>query len=130
MNPKTKLTAAKFLKFLKEEMQLKEPFKVKFISDRSTSEPLMKTYADYHPSSGDVRVYIKNRGAADVLRSIAHELVHHMQREQNKLSNNVQDVGGDIENEANAKAGELVKKFGYANPEIAIYDKLFMDLES
>jgi hypothetical protein len=36
-----------------------------------------------------------------------------------------QDVVGKIEDEANAVAGQLVKKFGYENPDLAIYNKNF-----
>jgi Zn-dependent peptidase ImmA (M78 family) len=47
----------------------------------------------------------------DILRSIAHELVHQMQHEEGRIEYPVQDVGGEIEDEANAKAGSIVKSF-------------------
>jgi hypothetical protein len=52
------------------------------------------------------------------MRSLAHELVHYKQYEDRELDGEIKDVGGDIENEANAKAGELVKKYGYINRKI------------
>jgi hypothetical protein len=56
----------------------------------------------------------------DVLRSIAHELVHHLQNQRGELDG-TKNEGGDgspWENEANAKAGELIRIFGRQNPEI------------
>jgi hypothetical protein len=53
---------------------------------------------------------------ADILRTLAHELVHHHQ----KLNGDELDGedGSDTENEANARAGVIMRKFGRENPEI------------
>jgi hypothetical protein len=114
-----KLTIAKFIRFVKKELGFIKPYKVYLVTERDES---MKTYAFYNPENFDVKVYIKNRGLGDILRSIAHEFVHHKQNEDGRLEFPVQDVGGDIEDEANARAGSLVKKFGYENPELKIYE--------
>ncbi len=55
----------------------------------------------------------EDRAVIDVLRTIAHELVHMMQMERGDftLDSEVQDVGGVIEDEANAVAGQLIKSF-------------------
>jgi len=113
-----KLAIAKFLRFVKKELTLVKPFKVVLVTQRDDS---LKTYAYYDPKSFELKVYIKNRGLADILRSIGHELVHHKQNEQGRLEQAVQDVGGEIEDEANSRAGSLIKKFGYENPELQIY---------
>jgi hypothetical protein len=49
----------------------------------------------------------------DICRSIAHELTHNKQREIEsfKMDEKVQNIGGWIEDEANAKAGILIKDF-------------------
>jgi len=117
-----KYICVKFIKFINDELSFKQPFKVKFTKNRDDD---LKTYAYYNPNENTVKVYYKNRGLADVLRSIAHELIHHHQNENGKLEQPVQDVGGQIEDEANSVAGQLVKKFGYANPKLAIYEKIF-----
>lgn len=110
----------KFIKFLRDELNLNLPFKVKLVTNRDED---LKTYAYYDPNSGFIKVYCKNRGLADVLRSVAHELIHHLQNERGDLNGPVQDVGGEIEDEANSVAGQLVKKFGYQNPKLMIYAK-------
>lgn len=114
-----KLAIAKFIRFVKNELGFKKPFKVYLVTHRDES---MKTYAFYNPENFDVKVYTKNRALGDILRSIAHEFVHHKQNEDGRLELPVKDVGGEIEDEANARAGSLVKKFGYENPELKIYE--------
>ena len=120
MDKISKYALFKFIKFLRDELNLETPFKVQLVTNRSED---LKTYAYYDPSSGLIKVYCKDRGLADVLRSVAHELIHHLQNQRGELNQPVPDVGGKIEDEANAVAGQLVKKFGYANPDLAIYGK-------
>jgi Zn-dependent peptidase ImmA (M78 family) len=118
MDSINKYIVVKFLKFVNDELSLNQPFKVKLVTQRDGD---LKTYAYYDPNNGLIKVYCKNRGMADVLRSIAHELIHHHQNQSGKLDQPTQDIGGEIEDEANSVAGQLVKKFGYANPKLAIY---------
>lgn len=120
MDKTSKYVMIKFIKFLRDELNLNLPFKVRLVTNRDED---LKTYAYYDPNSGFIKVYCKNRGLADVLRSVAHELIHHLQNERGDLNGPVQDVGGEIEDEANSVAGQLVKKFGYQNPELMIYAK-------
>lgn len=120
MDKLNKYAIVKFIKFANDELNLNQPFKVKLVKQRDDD---LRTYAYYNPTNGDVKVYCKDRGLADVLRSIAHELIHHQQNQMGKLEQPTQDVGGEIEDEANSVAGQLVKKFGYANPKLAIYAK-------
>jgi len=84
----------------------------------------LKTTAQYDPSNHHVMVNAKNRHFGDVLRSIAHELVHHKQNVKGELSGPVQDVGGDIEDEANARAGALLKSFAYQEGPERIYEQV------
>ena len=120
MDKLNKYTIVKFIKFANDELNLNQPFKVNLVTQRDDD---LRTYAYYNPQNGDVKVYCKDRGLADVLRSIAHELIHHQQNQMGKLEEPTQDIGGEIEDEANSVAGQLVKKFGYANPKLAIYAK-------
>jgi hypothetical protein len=125
----------KFIQILKEEIQYKAQFSsnerrhiesfIKFIlSELGINEEIdiilqndkngIKTTAVYNYGGGQpstIKVYCRERLLVDVLRSIAHEMVHHMQFENGKLEDKPQNVGGPIEDEANAKAGELVKKY-------------------
>ena len=56
------------------------------------------------------------------MRSIAHELTHLKQDKEGRLQDNNHDenneAGSPIENEANAVAGQIIRKFGEEYPEI------------
>lgn len=106
----------KFIDFCRDYLELKTPFKVKLTKDRED----ITTTAYYNVYTHDVCVYIKDRAIMDIMRSVAHELVHHYQNE-NGMLDNIAENGADgspIENEANAKAGEIIRVFGKQNPEI------------
>lgn len=107
-----------FLDFCQDSLGYETPASVELVTDRDK----LVTLASYNLNDNSVRVYSKNRALADVLRSIAHELVHHKQLEDGRIdvNNPPQDVGGEIEDEANAVAGQLVKAFGYTG--INIYE--------
>ena len=93
MDKLNKYAIVKFIKFINDELNINDPFKVKLVMQRDDE---LRTYAYYNPSNGDVKVYCKNRGLADVLRSIAHELIHHHQNQMGKLEEPTQDIGGEI----------------------------------
>jgi Zn-dependent peptidase ImmA (M78 family) len=59
------------------------------------------------------------------MRSVAHELVHHHQNERGDLKGHAEEGadGSIIENEANSKAGEIIRIFGKQNPEIYTNNK-------
>jgi hypothetical protein len=55
---------------------------------------------------------------ADILRTLAHELVHRRQDEQGRIDYNSGDTGSEIENEANSTAGVLLRNFGKVHENI------------
>lgn len=109
----------KFVKFVKDELGIKE---MPTISVQNHREGLKTTANyDYTKENKVVKVCSKNRALVDVMRSIAHELVHHKQFEQGRLKVKPPDIGGEIEDEANAKAGQFIKMF--AKIDQTIYDE-------
>ena len=60
-------------------------------------------------------VVTKDRHPIDVMRTLAHELVHHKQRLAGQQMDGAD--GSDTENQANAIAGVILRKFGKAYPE-------------
>ena len=58
---------------------------IRFVSDPRNYGTLSKT-AEYDPSKMTVSVYVDGRHPKDILRSIAHELVHHHQNERGDLT--------------------------------------------
>jgi len=86
------------------------------ISYNSKEAQEMASFGKNTPATGIIRVIAANRNLADVLRTLAHELVHRKQEKEGKLYNDAGDDGSNIENEANAEAAIIMRKFGKANP--------------
>jgi len=86
------------------------------ISYDPTEAAEMKSFGKQTPSTGIIRVIATNRNLADVLRTLAHELVHRKQEKEGRLYNGAGEDGSDIENEANAEAAIIMRRFGKANP--------------
>lgn len=80
------------------------------------------SFGSYAPSSGEIVIQTKGRHPVDVLRTLAHELVHHKQKENGEITDkNVEEsgkTGSKIENKANAEAGVMMRKFGKKNPKM------------
>lgn len=79
------------------------------------------TTAAYLPNDLIVKARAGGRMFIDCCRSVAHELVHHWQMENGLINGPIQDVGGPEENQANAVAGSLVKKFTYDKGKDVVY---------
>ena len=73
------------------------------------------SFGGYNPSTSEIVIQTKDRHPMDVLRTLAHELVHHKQRENGEITDdNVEEsgkTGSKIENHANAKAGAMMRDF-------------------
>ena len=69
----------------------------------------IRTTAFYNPSNHKIVVYGKDRAVVDICRSIAHELTHMQQMIENRITFPVQDVGGEIEDEA---INLVIQKYG------------------
>ncbi len=107
--------AKEFIKFVVKELGMKSlPNDIKFVGDEYSTQHL--TFGTYSPTTNEIIIVKGNRHPADVLRTLAHELVHHKQREDGDELNG--EEGSNTENEANAKAGELMRKFRTLQPEI------------
>ena len=108
-----------FVKFVKEQLELKT---VPTISIQSSRNGLKTTANyDYTKENKVIKVNGKNRALVDIMRSVAHEMVHHKQFEQGRLKEQPPDIGGEIEDEANAKAGQYIKMYAKEDP--TIYDE-------
>jgi hypothetical protein len=112
----------RFVDFVKKELDIENDVNIKYQTDKEG----IKTTAVYKYQDGgdeefeqsEVKVYTKERALQDIMRSVAHELVHHQQNERGDLKGKISNVGGRIEDEANAVAGQLLKKYGIQYPEI------------
>jgi len=86
------------------------------ISYDPTEAAEMTSFGKNTPSTGIIRVVATNRNLADVLRTLAHELVHRKQKNEGRLYMGAGSDGSDIENEANSEAAIIMRRFGKSNP--------------
>jgi hypothetical protein len=78
-----------FLDYAQSYMGLRSVPDIEFIHDEQNGKNILGKTAQYDPGASEIHVYSYGRHPKDMLRSIAHELVHHMQNEQGRLN-----VGG------------------------------------
>jgi hypothetical protein len=117
LNDDNKEKLNSFVKFVKEQLEIKTVPTIKIQNNREG----LKTTAnyDYTKENKIIKVCSKGRALVDVLRSIAHEMVHHKQYEDGRLNGpQPPDIGGEIEDEANAKAGQYIKMYSKIDPTI------------
>lgn len=98
-----------FLLYVQEEIGIETLPKVHLVTDRSFAVT-NRSFGAYKPSSRELFVYIANRNTADVLRTLAHELVHHRQCEIGMDMDG--ETGSYVENQANSIAGVLLRNYG------------------
>jgi hypothetical protein len=87
-----------------------------FVINSPTYSQEYKSFGGYYPQQQEIKIVVHNRNMADILRTLAHELVHHMQNLNGEELNG--EDGSSTENEANAMAGIIMREFGRENPEI------------
>jgi hypothetical protein len=101
----------KFLPFVQQHLELSDLPEIELLN-----EPLKGTFGRY--SDGNIRVMAHGRHPIDVLRTLAHELVHYKQDSEGRIHDDSGETGSDEENEANAVAGVIMRDFDQANPEL------------
>ena len=72
-----------------QKLGFQKPPVIVFDSDPSNQANVLGKTAYYDPQSFEVHIFIDGRHPKDMLRSIAHELIHHQQNLEGRL-----DVGG------------------------------------
>lgn len=99
-----------FVNFTCAKLQIQEPVTVVI---RKGRDEYIATTASYLPSENENHIRAGGRAIVDICRSIGHELTHNKQRELGIFNpgDNVQNIGGKIEDEANSIAGILIKDF-------------------
>ena len=108
---------ADFIEFAAQALDLQQVPKITFTDDENVAKQ-MHSLGAYQPSTDKLLVVKGPRLTADILRTLAHELVHRKQAEIRPLSAEDGKTGSEIENEANAAAGVLLRQFGQYRPEI------------
>jgi hypothetical protein len=105
-----------FIEFCVDKLKIDNPPKVVFKRDPEWSVN-KKTFGYYDPASQKLFVNLVDRHIMDILRTVGHELVHARQSEIRDMPPGAGEDGSPWENEANAKAGVLMRKYGKMHPE-------------
>jgi len=87
-----------FFPYMKQHLGYDKPVSVYFLSDPKNSEKALGKTGHYNPAKYSISVYADGRHIKDVLRSVAHELVHH-----------TQNCRGEFEGEMDASPGYALK---------------------
>lgn len=109
LDKQTLALLVKFLKYAISELKLQDvEVKIRLLG-KSPNEPI--TTGCYSPQNKTISTICDGRHMIDYCRTIAHELTHMKQDVDNRINGNEQEIGGEIENEANVIAGIVMKKF-------------------
>ena len=93
-------------KYAQGEFGFKNPPVLNLVSDGANQmKPLGKT-AYYDPEGMSISIYVDGRHPKDILRSFAHELVHHTQNENGKLNDGGYSGEGYAQKNKNLRAME------------------------
>lgn len=104
-----------FVKFCCELLEIKTKPEITIL-DEPIVDGHQPSFGAYFPDDKKILVCFGGRHIMDSFRTLAHELVHQAQRETgNQLNGN---TGSEIENEANASAAMIMRKWGQLHPEL------------
>jgi len=106
-----------FIDFCIKSLDLQEKPDIEFTDDENAAKQ-MRALGAFNPTTNKLIVVKGSRLTADILRTLAHELVHRKQAELDQLGPDSGKTGSPTENEANAAAGVLMRQYGKYRPEI------------
>jgi len=118
LNESETATIGEFVKYAIKNLGIQKPPRNLTFSYDNEAAKEKRSFGYFDPNANKIWVYCGNRNMADILRTLAHELVHRKQDEDGRINYESGKTGSDIENEANAKAGILLRDFGKQHEEI------------
>ena len=112
-----------FIDFCSVQLDLEKEINLKIRRDPQWSVR-NKTFGRYRDDTNELEVGIAGRHIMDILRTVAHEMVHQKQNEIDPVPLDAGKDGSPYENEANAQAGVLMRRYGKLHPELFMADNL------
>jgi hypothetical protein len=92
-SPEFRQALAELYKYMAEKLSLKEVPRVLLVDDKKNAELLLGGTGSYDNKNKVIRLNVSGRWNKDILRTLAHELVHHHQNERGDL----QSIGNSSE---------------------------------
>ena len=110
-----------FMNYAKDYLKVGTVPRVELVNNKKVAQE-NASFGGYFPGEKTIRVNIAGRHPVDVLRTLAHEMVHYRQDLNGQLDNIAMagETGSTFENEANSEAGIMMRNYGRAKP--AIYE--------
>jgi pyrimidine deaminase RibD-like protein len=106
-----------FMEFCADQLGIDKDISLRIRKDPQWSVR-NKTFGRYNDGTNELEVGIGGRHIMDVLRTVAHELVHQKQNQNEQMPADAGEDGSKYENEANARAGVLMRQYGKLHPEL------------
>lgn len=103
-----------FLSYAKEFLQLQTLPDIQIVKDSDFSAE-NHTFGHYNRQNKQIVIQIEHRHVFDILRTLAHELVHYRQDSLDQLHDESGMTGSEHENEANSLAGVMMRNFTKEN---------------
>jgi hypothetical protein len=72
---------------MQKQLGFNHPPTINFAEDSENAQDMFGKTAYYNPSTSEITVYITNRHPKDIMRSVAHEIVHHAQNQRGEFEN-------------------------------------------
>jgi hypothetical protein len=109
-------TIRKFAKYCRQELGIENMPRIRLKKDPEWSQR-NATFGRYIPEENTLILSVADRHPMDIMRTLAHELIHRRQDEIEPMPDHAGETGSEWENEANAKAGVLMRGYGEQNPD-------------
>ena len=108
-----------FINHAKKHLGVDQLPNVELINNKKMAQE-NTSFGGYYPGEKVIRVNIAGRHPADILRTLAHEMVHYRQDMNGDLENveMAGETGSTFENEANSEAGVMIRNYGRTKPSI------------
>jgi len=104
-----------FLPIAVKHLKIKKLPKIKLLRDVETDH--MPSFGKFSNDDRTVHLGIKNRHPNDILRTLAHEMVHYAQGQRDELDADSGATGSPEEDQANAEAGVIMREFNQKFPQ-------------
>lgn len=104
-----------FIEYCKDFLKLKDIPDIEFKKGSDFSKK-HKSFGYFDDKNDQIVISTHKRNEGDIMRTIAHELVHYKQKTLHQKGKS--SAGSKHENDANAIAGEIMRKYGKKNPQI------------
>ena len=106
----------KFIVFVKRELRISHDIPIILVDDVDFAKSI-EAFGEIS-SKNIIHISIINRHPMDILRTVAHEYEHYKQHLGKGLNHKSSHAGSPTENQANAKAGMIMRKYGQLHPEL------------